>query len=413
MNRSKQQQLRHHKRIATGLFFLMAVLYGVMIYLQTSHPAVWMGYVEAFAEAGMVGALADWFAVTALFKHPLRLPIPHTNLIQHKQRDLGNNLGKFVNDNFLNPKTIRPYIEKIDFSKHILQWLDKPKNQEGLSQELKVLLLSFLNDLDDEQVTRFINQKGSELLQSIDVQALAGNGINYLLKQDEHQQLLNHLLPQLTNYIEENQRLIQQRLADSKPFISFLAGKKISNEVTKGLVNFMREVEEDSTHFVRQKLTEELENLARDIQENPKWRQKIKGLQTKLITPENIEKYTVDAWLGIKSILQEQLQSPQSPLDKQLQRSLQNSKASLEKNHNLQKRIDGKLRVFLYRMVLRNRQEVETLISQTVAHWDGKELSRKLELEVGKDLQYIRLNGTLVGGLVGLIIYAITHFFIG
>ena len=194
-----------------------------------------MGYVEAFSEAGMVGALADWFAVTALFRHPLGIPIPHTNLIERKKNDLGQNLGKFVKDNFLNPENIRPYIEKLDVVKFGSEWLDKTASQKILAEEIVNLTKKIIGDLKDEDVEEFLAAKGSEILNEIDFQKISSSGIDYLIEKNEHINLLEVLLPQIRDYVNESREMIRERFSENRPFIAFLAGKKISNEVVEAV----------------------------------------------------------------------------------------------------------------------------------------------------------------------------------
>ena len=159
----KIQNLKKHKAIATGLFLFMAVVYFAMVYLDQHMNAKWIGYVEAFAEAGMVGALADWFAVTALFRYPLGLKIPHTNLIENSQKAIGDNLGHFVTDNFLTPSTIRPYIEKLEVVKYAADWLNKPSNQEGLQEELINFSKKIITDLDDKDIDGFEHARKDDM----------------------------------------------------------------------------------------------------------------------------------------------------------------------------------------------------------------------------------------------------------
>lgn len=412
MEDPKRIQLRKHKRLATGLFFLMAIIYGLMVYFQHHSPQSWMGYVEAFSEAGMVGALADWFAVTALFKHPLGLKIPHTNLIERKKDDLGQNLGMFVKDNFLNPENIRPYIEKLDVIKWVSNWLDKPSNRDVLETEIINLTKKIVNDLEDKEVENFLNKKGVELLEGVDYQKIASSGLHYFIDRNEHLNLLETILPQVKEYIHESRGMIKDKLMENRPFIAFLAGKKISDEVVEGLLKFIDEILADKNHFVRKKLTTNLEELAIDLVAADKWKIKFESLKTELITSENIKPYSDDAWKAIKGLLLENLENPDSQLKVYLEKNIQKLSYNLANDEELGNRINNWIRHFLYRMVLKNRDEVEALISSTVAGWEGRELSEKLELEVGKDLQFIRINGTLVGGLVGLIIYTITHIFI-
>lgn len=407
----KELQLRKHKRIATGLFLLMAVVYGVMVYLQHQNPQSWMGYVEAFAEAAMVGALADWFAVTALFKYPLGIKIPHTNLIERKKNDLGENLGLFVKDNFLTPKNIRPYIEKLEVMSWVSGWISKKNNQIILETEILNLLQKIIHDLDDEEVIGFLINKGTEVLKSIDFQKITGEGILYLVEKNEHIRLLETLLPQMKEYVQESQQLIRERINENRPFLSFLAGKRISRELTDGVIVFIEEIETDENHFFRKKLTENLLNFCNEISTSDNWKSKIDNLKNELILPEKLKPYASDAWHSIKLNLEENLKKEDSVLKNYLHKNIQKLAYNLENDENLTQRLNGWIRLFLYRMVLKNSSEVERLISTTVAGWEGKELSKKLELEVGKDLQFIRINGTLVGGLVGLIIYLVTQLF--
>lgn len=408
----KKIQLRNHKRLATGLFFLMGIIYAVMVYLQHHGAQAWMGYVEAFSEAGMVGALADWFAVTALFRHPLGIPIPHTNIIERKKDDLGQNLGKFVKENFLNSENIRPYIEKLDVVKFVSEWLNKHSSQKILGDEVVNLTKKIIGDLKDEEVEKFLAKKGTEILHEIDFQKITSSGLKYFIEKNEHINLLEVLLPQIRDYVDESRDMIRQRFSENRPFIAFLAGKKISSEVVEGLIQFIEEVSADKDHFVRKKLTENLEDFSDQILISETWKEKFDNLKKEVLTEENLRPYTDDAWKSIKELLVQNLENPDSQLQEYLQRNIQKLSHSLSNDLELTNRINSWIRHFLYRMILKNRDEVEALISTTVAGWSGKELSEKLELEVGKDLQFIRVNGTLVGGLVGLVIYIITHLFI-
>lgn len=411
-DKTKEIQLKKHKRIATSLFFLMALIYGLMVYLQLNSPRAWMGYVESFSEAGMVGALADWFAVTALFRHPLGLKIPHTNLIERKKNDLGENLGKFVNDNFINPENIRPYIERLNIVKIVSNWLSRPNNQKVLEEEILNLLNKIIRELEDEEVENFLSEKGIELLKSIDYPKITSSGLHYLIDKNEHINLLENLLPQIKEYVYESQDLIKEKISENRPFIAFLAGKKISRELTEGLISFIEEIELDKNHFVRKKLTQNLDSFADDLLTSPSWQNKFDQLKEELIIPENLEKYTHDVWQAIKQTLVQNLEDSDSLLKNYIHKNVQKLAHNLETDEEMNQRINRWIQHFAYRMILKNRTQVEQLISKTVESWEGKELSDKLELEVGKDLQFIRINGTLVGGLVGLIIHTLTVLFI-
>lgn len=410
---AKRKQLKKYKAFATGLFLLMAVIFVITTILQKSHDTHWLGYVRAFSEAAMVGALADWFAVTALFRHPLGLPIPHTNLIENSKQSLGNNLGSFVVNNFLSPQNIRPYIQKLKISNFLGEWLGKEKNQEILIKNISDIILDILNKLDDSEVSHFISKKVSEMTDNIKLNAILGNGINYLLDKNDHQKIITNLSAQIKNYILENDEMIKDRVKKgSYTFIPAFVDNKIADKISTGLSDFFREVEEDPEHEIRGLVTKKIYEFSNELKQDPKWENEFKTIKNDLLKNEKLNEYSNDIWISIKNTLKNELQEDESSLKKYVSKNLNEFSQNLKKDENLQNKIDHWVRVTAYKYILKNTHQFGSLISSTVGNWQGKELSEKLELEVGKDLQFIRVNGTLVGGLVGLIIYTIAHFFL-
>ena len=410
---AKRKQLRKYKAFATGLFVLMAIVFIITTILQKTNDSHWMGYVRAFSEAAMVGALADWFAVTALFRHPLGLPIPHTNLIENSKQRLGDNLGSFVVSNFLSPQNIRPYIQKIKISNFVGEWLGKEKNQEVLIKNLSDIVLDILNKLDDSEVSQFISKKVSEMTDNIKLNAILGNGINYLLDKKDHQKIITNLSKQIKDYIIENNEMIQDRVKKgSYSFIPSFVDNKIAEKIASGLSDFFKEVEENPEHEIRDLITKKIYEFSTELKEDPKWEDEFKTIKDDLLKNDKLNEYSIDIWISIKNTLTKELQEDQSSLKNYLSKNLNEFSQNLKTDENLQNKIDHWVRVTAYKYILKNTHQFGNLISSTVGNWQGKELSEKLELEVGKDLQFIRVNGTLVGGLVGLIIYTISHFFL-
>ncbi|MGV0756170.1 DUF445 domain-containing protein [Empedobacter brevis] len=405
----KIQNLKKHKAIATGLFILMAFIYFLMVYLSQHSSAKWIGYVEAFAEAAMVGALADWFAVTALFKYPLGLKIPHTNLIENSKNAIGDNLGQFVTGNFLTPATIRPYIEKLEVVKYAADWLNRSTNQEMLQEELINFSKKIVRDLDDEDVVGFITLKGDEILKQFNLPELVSSSLEYILEKEKHDDILEAIIPKAKEYILESDLIIKDKLNEKHPVISFFAGKRISKGVVEGVVSFLDEVEEDKEHPIRHSIERIIRENIQNIKESPEWKLRLESLRDDFITKERLNDYAADLWQAIKLNLTESFDDENSAMQLYIRKNIKKLAENLNENQEMIDKINGWVRHFLYRMILRNVKEVEGLISSTVDKWEGKELSEKLELEVGKDLQFIRINGTLVGGLVGLIIYTITQ----
>lgn len=411
----KEKKLRFHKRIATALFLFMTLMYIAMVILQKKAPEwSFVGYIKAFSEAAMVGALADWFAVTALFHKPLGLPIPHTNLIENRKKDIGDNLGNFVVENFLKAENIRPYVESINVSSFIVKYLSKENNINILINEIKVKLEEIIENTNDKKITNFITEKSKLLLQEIELNTLISNVLEYLLKEKEHQKILDFIFLKIQYYILENKDLIHKKISqESAFFIPDFIDKILADKITAGLANYMAEAAENKEHSIRKEIENQLLLLKEDLKNEPHWKQKLEKLKDNLLQSENIEKYAESIWVYIKNFLKEDLSKPlnDSILKSYLKKSILNFTNQLQTDQQLQNRLDGWSQKIIYQFILKNRNEAGLLISQTVGNWKGRELSEKLELEVGKDLQFIRINGTLVGGLVGLIIYIITQFF--
>lgn len=408
----KYLQLKRHKSIATGLFILMAVIFLLCIYLQKNIAGSWLGYVKAFAEAAMVGALADWFAVTALFHHPMGLPIPHTNLIENSKKRIGDNLGNFVVDNFLTAKNIRPYINKIKLASFVGGWLQKEHNKNLIIKEGCFLLADIVNKLEDDKMATFLAEKGAEMMKSIPLARLSANALQYLYDNNEQEKLITLLAEKIKGFIAENEELVKEKVhEESYFFIPGFVDRKLAEKITKGLVRYFDDIEQDKQHRVREEINAQIKIFIHDLNNGEQWQQKLQGIVEEFISTNKLKEYAVAAWQNIKRSLLQELQTDDSSLKKYLSKSLQNLSESLSADEALQQKIDGWLRHTAYRFILKNSKEAGTLISNTIGNWQGRELSQKLELEVGKDLQFIRINGTLVGGLVGLLLYIITKLF--
>ena len=408
----KKQQLRKYKSIATGLFVLMAVVFVAMTILQKTNDSHWIGYVRAFAEAAMVGALADWFAVTALFNYPLGLKIPHTNLIQNSKDKIGDNLGSFVVDNFLAPQNIRPYILKLKVSNFVGEWLSKEQNQNILVKEGSEMVLNIVNKLDDEAVVKFISSKVSEMTSELKINQLVGNGLEYLVDRNEHEKIVTNLSKQVKEYVAQHQDIVRDRVKkESFSLIPKFVDDAIADKITQGLANYFEEMEVNENHSLRLDITNKLYEFSRDLK-TERWKSDFDQFKNQFLQGDKLDGYALDIWTSIKKTIVEELSKEQSSVKAYLFKNLQELSENLQHDEKLQHKIDHWIRVTAYKYILRNTHQFGNLISSTVGNWEGEELSKKLELEVGKDLQFIRINGTLVGGLVGLVIYTIAHFFI-
>ncbi|MDO5509176.1 MAG: DUF445 domain-containing protein [Weeksellaceae bacterium] len=407
----KQKELNRYKWFATGLFILMAVVFVVTTYMQRSNDAHWIGLIRAFAEAGMVGALADWFAVTALFHHPLGLRIPHTNLIEKSQQKIGNNLGDFVVGNFLSPENLKPYFKNLRIASRAGQWLSQAHNQQRLIDEVSHILLDILHKAEEEKVLRFALGKAQNMLTEMQLSKPAAGAVEYLVEQQAHHKIITYLATEIGGFLRNNKSMVRERVRkESSPFLPAFADNMIADRIHKGMMGYFAEIEHNMQHPLREEIAEKLLQIGRAMEEDGYLEDDLQNIMQQLLDYEKVEPYVGEIWDNVKQGLVWELTHAESSLQSYLRRSIAEWAQKLQQDVALQAKADGWIRVQAYRQIMRNRHKFGELISNTVGDWEGRELSNKLELEVGKDLQFIRVNGTLVGGLVGLILYVIVHF---
>jgi uncharacterized membrane-anchored protein YjiN (DUF445 family) len=285
MEKTKLQSLNHHKRLATGLFILMTLLFVAMLILQKKTDAAYLGYIKAFAEAAMVGALADWFAVTALFHHPMGIPIPHTNLIENSKKRIGDNLGNFVVDNFLVANNIRPYINKLTVADRAAKWLSSEKNTQLLLEEASNMVINILQKTDDDKIAAMLASKASGLLQSLPLQDLSASAIDYVIAQNEQEAAVTTVAKKIREFITENKSLVQQKVQEeSYFFIPGFVDRKLANKITTGLATYFNEIELDPQHRVRLEINEQIIKFAADLRSNPLWKEKLQNIAVQFAT---------------------------------------------------------------------------------------------------------------------------------
>ncbi|WP_346238280.1 DUF445 domain-containing protein [Niabella insulamsoli] len=406
----KKRQLKKHKAIATGLFLLMVAVYALTTWALKNSNFIALGYIKAFAEAAMVGALADWFAVTALFHHPLGIPIPHTNLIENRKKSIGNNLGGFVVSNFLNAATLRPYIAQIKISAFITSWLGHAKNKALLCEAIGRMLKDVIQKANDEAVASFFTAKAKDLLKDAKLNEVLAAGLDIIVERGDQVRMLNYIVTKLRAYVIDNEAMVRDRVKNESHFlIPGFVDNIIAAKITNGLAKYLLEIEEDPDHKIRQELNNQLSKFISDVRHSAKWQEELNGVKEIILSGNKIEQYAGSVWKQIQTSIVNDLESAHSAIQTYLKHLIDDLSEHLNKDRPLQQKLDRWAIHTAYKFILKNTDRVGALISDTVGNWEGKELSNKLELEVGKDLQFIRINGTIVGGLMGLIIYIVTR----
>ena len=271
------------------------------------------------------------------------------------------------------------------------------------------LIQDILHKMDDVAVARFMAKRGRGLLEEIKLNKMASAALKYFLDKGGHHDLITMLAAKLKTYIHENQGIVKQRVKkESYFFIPSFVDNKLAEKITSGLADYFDELAADPDHRLRADITAQLYNFAESLETDEVWAEQFRNLSSHLLAQDKLEEYAAAAWRSLKETLLRDLANDRSAFAKYLSKNINELAQNLRDDPSLQQKIDGWIRHTAYRYILRNGTQVGTLISNTVGNWQGRELSRKLELEVGKDLQYIRINGTLVGGMVGLLIYSLT-----
>jgi len=404
----RQRQLDRMKRRATGLLVIMGAAFVVTSILEPRYG--WLGYIRATAEASLVGGVADWFAITALFRHPLNLPIPHTAIIPSRKDRIGRSLGNFVQNNFLSPEVLSAKLRAAQISRRAAEWLAEPENARKGAQHLASVLKSAGAVVRDEDVHALLDRSVVEPLRRMPIAPVLSKGLELLTVENRHQQLLDRLIQGLTRLVAENEILIRDRIREESPWwVPEMVDDRIHRKVLGGIDRTLVEVAADPGHPLRRQFDELLSEWMVQLQESPEVIARAEAIKQQILDPETSGRLAASLWGEAKAALSRQNPSGEGGALDAVARGLSALARSALEDESLLEKVDGWVIGAVLRVVEQHRHEVGQLIAQTVSAWDPEETSRRIELLVGRDLQFIRINGTLVGGLVGLIIYSVTQ----
>jgi uncharacterized membrane-anchored protein YjiN (DUF445 family) len=403
-NNKKEQDLSKMKRNALILLGFAVVLFVV----ANVYKIDWL---KALSEAAMVGGIADWFAVVALFRHPLGIPIPHTALIPSNKDKIGENLGNFVSDEFLTREKLEVKIEQFNVAVKASDWLIDDKNANLVANLIvENVIPGILRTIDDEEVKHFIQTQFSDKLSKVNFGEWIALGFESLVKSEKQEVLVTNVLKTLIVELHNHKHLIEEKVKSSTPFLSFgLADKKITEGVFNGLYDFLEQASlQDSA--IRKRINDYVVDFIRELKESPEMQQKVNDLVVGFASKKEVLDYINGIWLEIKTAITNDLaQKEESTIKKSIANMIQSFGKGIQNDQLMMDKINNFIKNDVLSVLINNKKMIGDLISSTVKSWDTDEVSKKLELEIGSDLQYIRINGTLVGGLVGLLIYAVEY----
>ena len=406
----KLKRLKTMKAVATGMLVLMAIIFVFALRLEPQYG--WLGYVKAFAEAAMVGALADWFAVTALFKHPMGLPIPHTAIIPRRKDEIGESLARFIEKHFLTKDAFLPRVERVNFGHKVGAWLEKSRNAERLGDDGRALLVWVLNSVDNDALRRFVRENLKMTLRQVEIAPLLGRFLGLLTTENHHQGVVDALVRAARRQLRANKYKIRSKIDDESPWwLPGFVDREIYDKIVYEIEGMIQRIGDDDNHEAREKFNQAIEKMIESLKTDPKLIARAEEIKNEMLSHPSVEKYLAGLWEHIQQHLLGQLEEDDSGLNKKIRSGVTRLGIALQENPEMQLQVNEWVIASLSHLIENYRGEISSIVSDTVKRWDGKATSDRVELAVGRDLQFIRINGTLVGGIVGVTIYALVKVF--
>src|SRR6266550_383092 len=396
------------KVAATGLLVVMAAVFLAARLYEPTYP--WLGYVKAFAEAAMVGGLADWFAVTALFRHPLGLPIPHTAIIPRNKDRIGQALANFLKENFLIPSVVARRMRNIDVAGTAGRFLQTPAGEgTRIRAGASRLIADIFESLDDERLGGIVKGAISTRLRKMEVSPLLGHALASAINEDRHVPMLEAAIRWTARALDANEQLIRGMVHKKANWVLKLAGldAKLADAIIDGLRKLTVEMSTDPAHPVRIKIEEALAQLANDLQARPETRDRVEAIKEQLLDNRSVILWLDTIWQKGREAVIRAARNPDAVMAGKLGEVLRSMGGTLEKDRRIHDAINQFARRATVGMAASYGSSIVKLVSETVRGWDARTVTARLEAAVGRDLQYIRINGTLVGGLVGLILHLV------
>ncbi|MBS2963504.1 DUF445 domain-containing protein [Actinocrinis puniceicyclus] len=398
------------KAVATG-FLLAAVGLYVLARWQEGHGAGWAQYLGAAAQAAMVGALADWFAVTALFRRPLGLPIPHTAIIPHRKEALGRSLGDFVGENFLSEQVIRVRLRAVRLSDRLGGWLAQEKHADRVTHEAAGVLRGVLAVLRDDDLQAVLSRTLNRWLSEQPVGQVAGRVLARFVADDGHRPLVDLLARRAVTWLEEHPDAIERTVTGEAPmWTPRFVDERVARRIHKELVRFAAAVRDEPDHKARAAIDDFLADFAVQLATDPATLAQAERFKQNLINHHEVQRLVGSSWQALRSLIVSAAEDADSELRVRARAAIAGFGRRLAEDDRLRNKMDAWVEDAAVYLVTTYRAEITALITETVGAWDAQETSRKVEIQVGRDLQFIRINGTVVGALAGLLIYVLTRF---
>jgi uncharacterized membrane-anchored protein YjiN (DUF445 family) len=401
---ARRRGLRRMRTVAVSLLVLAAVVYVATI----GQDGFW-GFVNAGAEASMVGAIADWFAVTALFKHPLGVPIPHTALIPKRKDELGKGLEEFVGENFLQEDIIRDRVAAATISARVGDWLSDPANARRVVDEVADVTAIALGKVRDEHIADLVSNAFVPRFREEPIAPLLGSLLTEMVRDDLHHGVVDLCLDEMHRWLVHNPDTFVEVLSERAPW---WAPPRLNEAVTQRIhveaVRWVEDIRDNPDHHARAALDSMLTQLGHDLLVDAATQDRAERFKERLLDHPQVVTTAISLWKAMRAALLTSVRERDGAVRQRLLEELNGFAERLRTDATLRERMDRTAADVVVFGVSRYGEELTAVITHTIERWDGKEAARRIELHVGRDLQFIRINGTIVGGLVGVLIHAIS-----
>ncbi|HRC76154.1 MAG TPA: DUF445 domain-containing protein [Kouleothrix sp.] len=395
------------KLLATGLLVGVALLFVAALLLERRYA--WVGFVRAFAEAAMVGALADWFAVTALFRHPLGLPIPHTAIIPRRKDSIGASIGRFIEDNFLSEEVLVGRLRGQRVVRRAALALSRTSLHEQIARHATTALNNALQVVNDADVQALVQHSLVSRVEAVQPAPLLGRALATLLAGRRQPELVYELVSLTSRLLEENKEAIRTKIRQETPWwLPRTVDRHISERLFDTVESALQAVGSDPNHPFHDRFNALLYEFVERLQHDPATIARGEELKTELLENPIVRDFSASLWLDIKSALLAQSTRPDSTLHQAIERAVRQFGELLLHDDALADKVDRLVERVVVYASREYRHQFGQLVAHTVSRWDAEATSRKIELQIGRDLQFIRINGTVVGGLAGLVIYCVS-----
>jgi uncharacterized membrane-anchored protein YjiN (DUF445 family) len=406
----RQRRLSRMKAWAAALLVLASIVFVIARLLEARFP--WLGIVRATAEASMVGGLADWFAVTALFRHPLGIPIPHTAIIPAKKDRVGATLGAFVQKNFLNPDVIAAKLQTLRPAERMAHWMIEPENARVLARHIGRSLAAAAEVLRDDDVQDLLHRTISARVRQTQVAPLLGKLLSVMTLGNRHQALMDEAIRLSARAVAENEELIKERVESESPWwIPGVLDERIAKKIIGGLERTLEQMHEDPNHPLRARFDGALHDFVQKLQTSPDVIARAEEIKEEVLNADVVRSFTASLWADAKAKIATYAEDPEGVNPDAIQRGLTAFGGAILADPALMAKLDAWVTEAALSIVERYQNEVGELIASTVRRWDPDATSRRIELAIGRDLQFIRINGTIVGGLAGMGLYLVQRMF--